>query len=254
MTDGAPAMLGSRSSFVKMALVAITLSDDLRENLNFAVEVVNYVKSSALNTRLFAALCESLNADHMALLYYTENRNMLVNVEDLPHDFQEEAIELQFNSLAKDSFESMPLENFWVKLQAECYKISSQSLRILVPFSSKYLCEMEYLIRNTETGYTLRATCDESRILIHVKRLKSILTFTWRGYQPPDCAQTSRSQQLQIKQWEEVIGFVLHSLRTWLLTATYATPHERLFGYQRQTPTGTFLPTWLTTPRIALMA
>ncbi|KRY92420.1 hypothetical protein T4D_3448 [Trichinella pseudospiralis] len=94
----------------------------------------------------------------------------------------------------------------------------------------------------------------ESRILIHVKRLKSILTFTWRGYQPPDCAQTSRSQQLQIKQWEEVIGFVLHSLRTWLLTATYATPHERLFGYQRQTPTGTFLPTWLTTPRIVLMA
>ncbi|XP_003376634.1 zinc finger protein [Trichinella spiralis] len=239
-TDGAPAMLGSR------------------EDLNFAAEVVNYVKSSALNTRLFASLCESLNADHMALLYHTEVRwlskgNMLgriyelreavaefleqrgrrtmcrafksehfqlslayladifealnlldlklqgananvmahydivqsfiakislwlkqvergnltwfsrlnelfsdkcisenlkrkikghlrslqdeffyyfpdvepenliyklvrnpflVNVEDLPHDLQEEAIELQFNSLAKDSFESMPLENF----------------------------------------------------------------------------------------------------------------------------------------------
>ncbi|XP_003368146.1 zinc finger protein [Trichinella spiralis] len=304
-TDGAPAMLGSRSGFVKMvksknpsifamhcvihrqALVAKTLPDDLREDLNFAVEIVNYVKSSALNTRLFAALCESLNADHMALLYHTEVRwlskgNMLgriyelreavaefleqrgrrtmcrafksehfqlslayladifealnslnlklqgananvmahydivqsfiakislwlkqvergnltwfsrlnelfsdkcisedlkskikehlrslqdeffryfpdvepenliyklvrnpflVNVEDLPHDLQEEAIELQFNSLAKDSFESMPLENFWVKLQAEYPKISSQSLRILVPFSSTYLCE-----------------------------------------------------------------------------------------------------------------
>ncbi|XP_003368170.1 zinc finger protein, partial [Trichinella spiralis] len=232
-TDGAPAMLGSRSGFVKMvksknpsifamhcvihrqALVAKTLPDDLREDLNFAVEIVNYVKSSALNTRLFAALCESLNADHMALLYHTEVRwlskgNMLgriyelreavaefleqrgrrtmcrafksehfqlslayvadifealnslnlklqgananvmahydivqsfiakislwlkqvergnltwfsrlnelfsdkcisedskINVEDLPHDLQEEAIELQFNSLAKDSFE-----------------------------------------------------------------------------------------------------------------------------------------------------
>ncbi|KRX94509.1 SCAN domain-containing protein 3 [Trichinella pseudospiralis] len=85
----------------RQALVAITLSDDLRENLNFAVEVVNYVKSSALNTRLFAALCE-------------------INVEDLPHDFQEEAIELQFNSLAKDSFESMPLENFW-----ECFTVET---------------------------------------------------------------------------------------------------------------------------------
>ncbi|KRZ35599.1 Uncharacterized protein T4C_1026 [Trichinella pseudospiralis] len=35
----------------------------------------------------------------------------------------------------------MPLENFWVKLQAEYPKISSQSLRILVPFISSYLCE-----------------------------------------------------------------------------------------------------------------
>ncbi|XP_003370948.1 zinc finger protein [Trichinella spiralis] len=196
----------------RQALVAKTLPDDLREDLNFAVEVVNYVKSSALNTRLFASLCEILNADHMALLYHTEvcwlskgnmlgriyelreavaefleqrgrrtmcrafksehfqlslayladifealnlldlklqgaNANVMahydivqsfiakislwlkqvergnltwfsrlnelfINVEDLPHDLQEEAIELQFNSLAEDSFESMPLENF----------------------------------------------------------------------------------------------------------------------------------------------
>ncbi|XP_003368342.1 zinc finger protein [Trichinella spiralis] len=105
-TDGAPAMLGSRSGFVKMvksknpsifamhcaihrqALVAKTLPDDLREDLNFAVEVVNYVKSSALNTRLFASLCESLNADHMALLYHTEVRwlskgNMLGRIYEL---------------------------------------------------------------------------------------------------------------------------------------------------------------------------
>ncbi|KRX34620.1 SCAN domain-containing protein 3 [Trichinella murrelli] len=75
------------------------------------------------------------------LIYKFVRNPFLVNVEDLPHDLQEEAIELQFNSLAKDSFESMPLENFWAKLQAEYPKISSQSLRILVPFSSTYLCE-----------------------------------------------------------------------------------------------------------------
>ncbi|KRX94256.1 hypothetical protein T01_852, partial [Trichinella spiralis] len=34
-TDGAPAMLGSRCGF---ALVAKTLPDDLREDLNFSVE------------------------------------------------------------------------------------------------------------------------------------------------------------------------------------------------------------------------
>ncbi|KRZ58427.1 Actin-1 -like protein [Trichinella nativa] len=65
-------------------------------------------------------------------------------IEDLPNDLQEEAIELQFNGLTKDSFESMPLENFWVKLQAEYPKISSPSIRILVPFSSTYFCETEF--------------------------------------------------------------------------------------------------------------
>ncbi|KRY36479.1 hypothetical protein T01_4535 [Trichinella spiralis] len=45
----------------------------------------------------------------------------------------------------------------------------------------------------------------------------------------------------------------LHSIRTLLSTTTNANPHERLFGYQRRTPTGTSLPTWLTTPGIVLM-
>ncbi|KRY25529.1 Zinc finger BED domain-containing protein 5, partial [Trichinella spiralis] len=63
------------------------------------------------------------------LIYKLVRNPFLVNVEDLSHDLQEEAIELQFNNLAKDSFESTPLENFW------------GNLRILVPFSSTYLCE-----------------------------------------------------------------------------------------------------------------
>ncbi|KRZ96807.1 Pro-Pol polyprotein [Trichinella sp. T8] len=61
------------------------------------------------------------------------------------------------------------------------------------------------------------------------------------------------SHNLRIEQWEEVLGLALHSIRTLLSTATNATPHERLFGYPRRTPTGTSLPTWLTTPRIVLM-
>ncbi|KRX18517.1 Zinc finger BED domain-containing protein 5 [Trichinella nelsoni] len=63
------------------------------------------------------------------------------NVENLPYEPQEEATEMQFNSLAKDSFESILLESFWVKLQVEYPKISPQSLRILVPFASTYHCE-----------------------------------------------------------------------------------------------------------------
>ncbi|KRY38399.1 Actin, acrosomal process isoform [Trichinella spiralis] len=112
-----------------------------------------------------------------------------------------------------------------------------------------------------------------SRILIHVEQPENILTLTWRGHQPHDYAQSSRKRrgrkiqwnyvesghfsakipQSRIEQWEEVIGLALHSLRTLLSTATNGTPHERLFGYPRQTLTGTSLPTWLTTPGIVLM-
>ncbi|KRZ47384.1 Pro-Pol polyprotein [Trichinella nativa] len=62
-----------------------------------------------------------------------------------------------------------------------------------------------------------------------------------------------KSHNLRIEQWEEIIGLALHSIRTLLSTATNATPHERLFGNPRRTPTGSSLPTWLTTPGIVLM-
>ncbi|KRX89520.1 SCAN domain-containing protein 3 [Trichinella pseudospiralis] len=77
-----------------------------------------------------------------------------VNVEHFPHNVQEEAVELKFNKLTKDSFESTPLENFWVKLQAEYTKISSQSLRILVPFFSTYLCDTGLSALRTLNTYT----------------------------------------------------------------------------------------------------
>ncbi|XP_003369501.1 hypothetical protein Tsp_04915 [Trichinella spiralis] len=70
----------------------------------------------------------------------TRKSGIPLHVEHFPHDLQEGAIELQFNILAEDSFEGMPLESLLVKLQAEYPNVISQVLRILVPFSSTYLC------------------------------------------------------------------------------------------------------------------
>ena len=36
------------------------------------IKVVNYVESSALNTRLFSKLCKDMDANHTALLYHTQ--------------------------------------------------------------------------------------------------------------------------------------------------------------------------------------
>lgn len=91
-TDGAPAMLGKKSGFQKKvkdlaphakgihcmihryALASKTLPEPLLKVLDSVIKIVNYVKSGALNTRLFKELCKEMNADHEVLLFYTAVR------------------------------------------------------------------------------------------------------------------------------------------------------------------------------------
>ena len=91
-TDGAPAMIGANSGLIflvkqknpaiqgthcmihKAVLVSKTIPRKLHEHMSLVIKVVNYVKSSALNTRLFSKLCKDMDADHTALLYHTQVR------------------------------------------------------------------------------------------------------------------------------------------------------------------------------------
>ena len=91
-TDGAPAMLGSKSGFQsrvkklapqakgihcmihRYALASRTLPTSLMEVLESVIKIVNYMKTQALNTRLFKELCKDMNADHEVLLFYTAVR------------------------------------------------------------------------------------------------------------------------------------------------------------------------------------
>ena len=90
--DGAPAMLGHSSGFcahVKEvspdrtsmhcmirheALASKTLGPDLMAMLRQVIKLVNMLKSSAMNTRLFRHFCEQMDTDHCNLLYHTEVR------------------------------------------------------------------------------------------------------------------------------------------------------------------------------------
>ena len=58
----------------RQALAAKTLPNELNAVLKLCIKVVNYVKNSALNTRLFKILCEDLGSDHKTLLFHTEVR------------------------------------------------------------------------------------------------------------------------------------------------------------------------------------
>ncbi|CAH2010917.1 unnamed protein product [Acanthoscelides obtectus] len=70
------------------ALSSKTLPQKLRQTLNSAIRIVNYIKSSALNSRLSTLLCKDLDSDHKVLLFHTEVRwlskgNMLARLYEL---------------------------------------------------------------------------------------------------------------------------------------------------------------------------
>ena len=53
----------------KAALVSKNIPKRLHEHLSVVIKVVNYVKSSVLNPRLFSKLCKDMDANNTALLY-----------------------------------------------------------------------------------------------------------------------------------------------------------------------------------------
>ena len=89
-SNGAPAMLGNKSGFAALvknevpnvnvthfmlhryALAAKTLPPSLKEVLSVCVKVVNFVRSRAINHRIFKVLCQDLGSDHIVLLYHSE--------------------------------------------------------------------------------------------------------------------------------------------------------------------------------------
>lgn len=105
-TDGAPAMIGSRSGFIarikqispnavgshcvihREALASRTLPAAMKDHLAIIIRAVNFVKTSAVNTRLFTKLCQDMDSNHETLLFHTSVRwlskgNMLARVYDM---------------------------------------------------------------------------------------------------------------------------------------------------------------------------
>ena len=94
-TDGTPAIMGSKSRYQsrvkklapqakgihciirRYALASKTLHASLQRVLESVIKIVIYVKTQALNSRLFKELCKDMNSDNDVLLSYTAVRWLL---------------------------------------------------------------------------------------------------------------------------------------------------------------------------------
>ena len=55
-------------------LASKKMAPELNEVLSQSVKIINYIKNSALNTRLLTALCNEMDSDHQNLLFHSEIR------------------------------------------------------------------------------------------------------------------------------------------------------------------------------------
>ena len=67
-----PDMIFNHCMIHRQALAAKNMQPDLHDVLKDVIKVVNFVKSSALNSRMFSKLCENMEAVHRRLLFYSE--------------------------------------------------------------------------------------------------------------------------------------------------------------------------------------
>ena len=108
-TDGASAMLGKGKGFATLvkqqnpaiqvthccihreALITKVLPEELSETMKHCIDIVNFIKGRALNSRIFSSLCEEMGSEHQSLLYYTHVRwlswgKVLARLLELRHE------------------------------------------------------------------------------------------------------------------------------------------------------------------------
>ncbi|XP_064088411.1 zinc finger BED domain-containing protein 5-like [Macrobrachium nipponense] len=86
-----PSTVGTHCILHREVLASRTLPAEMRDVLNVAIKVVNFIKAGALNSRPFTLFCKDMESEHEALLFHTNVRlplkgNMLGRLYELRED------------------------------------------------------------------------------------------------------------------------------------------------------------------------
>ena len=58
----------------RQALVSKTFRDSIQTILEQMIQIVNFIKAGALNSRVFKKLCIDMDSNHLMLLYHTQTQ------------------------------------------------------------------------------------------------------------------------------------------------------------------------------------
>ena len=69
-----PFVTSVHCSVHRFALAAKLLPPGIKTGLNLVTKMVNYIKTSALNSRLFKVICDDIGSEYTSLLFHAEVR------------------------------------------------------------------------------------------------------------------------------------------------------------------------------------
>ncbi|XP_022163151.1 zinc finger BED domain-containing protein 5-like [Myzus persicae] len=133
----------------------------LKNVLDEAVKIINFLKSRPLSTKLFTILCEDMGSMQKSLLYHTE----LCRLTDKIWLFRLSYLAGIFTKLNEVNLSIQALTDFWCSrsITNEYQSLAKKAILALLPFATTYLCETgfsSYVSTKTKYRNKLDAEAD----------------------------------------------------------------------------------------------
>ena len=116
-----------------------TLSSVIKDTLD--INVSSEILQRLFNLRKeFLTYCHEIFAVDLELV----RKHFAMAIEKVTDDLQDELIDFRNDSTCKDMFATLSICEFWARVCFSYPRIGKECIKVLLPFSSTYLCEVEF--------------------------------------------------------------------------------------------------------------